>query len=531
MVSGRSKGVLALLLVAVLASSQLGNQVAAKMVHGEIQLGSVNTERYLTKFAADKGAELKVEAVFVALQSFWEKRHSVELDIFTEEGFKTFKTKLDKGSLCDDRVKHAHKRIPVAPRLRSDVKPSRPRVEVNIDWTNEGGSQIFYLYVTDCALEWYNAKGLPPIFYDLEIQTQHLGHLPSDEWGLLSFNLLASVVLSGLFFLLLLKCKQAYARQKQIHLAVLILCAAYALQVVSLFCEALHLIVYNYNGKGLRWRYTFFALDFVSEIGQGASEHLVALLLIFLACGWTTASLQDVVQTVSTTMAATSAGGSSSKDMDVVTACLQSASRLMGHPKVKKTAKALAKQLSSPGTALSKVSLGGVFVVVLTVVNLGLEMWGRQYHDEFGQFHDHEHWPGKCIIVLRVLLWVVFVSGLRMTFAACKSGSDLRSSMAKIGAAGSVFFLSFPACVLLADALPPRLRHRFVEIGSVVLQMAALEYLSMTFMKDRLFARISSIADPRKAQTLPSEASSSSSSLGTTGKPRGRRRSFKVAYD
>ena len=76
----------------------------------------------------------------------------------------------------------------------------------------------------------------------------------------------------------------------------------------------------------MRWRYTFFALDFVSEIGQGASEHLVALLLIFLACGWTTASLQDVVQTVSTTMAATSAGGSSSKDMDVVTACLQSAS-------------------------------------------------------------------------------------------------------------------------------------------------------------------------------------------------------------
>ncbi len=61
---------------------------------------------------------------------------------------------------------------------------------------------------------------------------------------------------------------------------------------------------YNWNGKGLRWRHTFFALDFVAEIAQGTSEHLVSLLLIFLACGWTTTNLHDFVQSVSTTTAA-----------------------------------------------------------------------------------------------------------------------------------------------------------------------------------------------------------------------------------
>ena len=175
-------------------------------------------------------------------------------------------------------MKHAYKREVVAPRLRSAGRRSDP-VEVNLDWTNDQKSQIFYLYVTDCALEWYNAKGLPPLMYDLEIVTEQHGHLPSDEWGLLTFNLLTSIVLGALFFVLLGKSADAYRKQKQIHAFVLVVVAAYALQLLSLVCETLHLVVYNYNGKGLRWRHTFFALDFVSEVSQGASEHLVSLLM------------------------------------------------------------------------------------------------------------------------------------------------------------------------------------------------------------------------------------------------------------
>ena len=80
---------------------------SGKVVHGEAQLGSVNTERYLTKFSATKGAELRLRATFDVGSGFWDKKHSVELDVFTEAGFGTFKQKLDMGSLCDDRVKQA----------------------------------------------------------------------------------------------------------------------------------------------------------------------------------------------------------------------------------------------------------------------------------------------------------------------------------------------------------------------------------------------------------------------------------------
>lgn len=132
----------------------------------------------------------------------------------------------------------------------------------------DGKAQIFYLYLTDCALEWYNAKDLPKLTYDLQIKTEHLGHIPEDEKGLLTFSLLAALILSALYVHLIHKCIQTYTRHKQIHVFILMVVAAYSLQILSLSCESLHLIVYNWNGKGLRWRHTWFALDFVSEISQ-----------------------------------------------------------------------------------------------------------------------------------------------------------------------------------------------------------------------------------------------------------------------
>ncbi|WZN63614.1 hypothetical protein HKI87_08g51630 [Chloropicon roscoffensis] len=79
-------------------------------------------------------------------------------------------------------------------------------------------------------------------------------------------------------------------------------------------------------------------------------------------------------------------------------------------------------------------------------------MMGRRYHDEFSQFHDHEHWPGKCILALRVMLWVIFLGGALMTHNGCKKGSELRSSMVSLAAFGSVWLLAFPVTVVVARA-------------------------------------------------------------------------------
>ena len=370
-------------------------------------------------------------------------------------------------------------------------------------------------------------QDLPSLKYDLEIKSETHGHLPSDEWGLLTFNLFAALLLSALFAWLLLKCLSEYQKHKQIHVFVLIVGGAYALQILSLVCEACHLIVYNWNGRGLRWRHTFFALDFVSEIAQGTSEHLVALLLIFLGCGWTTMNLHDLVQSVSTSAASKpTAIGSGGKDMDLISACVQAVKGVIQSPKVRRLVRMTAKQLGSPvKNIFNQVSLGGVFVVFLTFVNLTLEMLGRQYHDEFSQFHDHEHWPGKCILLVRVALWLTFITGAFMTYSGCKKQSELRKSMKNIALFGSIWLLAFPVSVVIAEMMAPRWRHRFVYTSSVLLQLIALQYLVYLCFFSRSFTKISSIAVPSKANTLPSE------SVKATTKQAPRRRALKVAYD
>ena len=73
----------------------------------------------------------------------------------------------------------------------------------------------------------------------------------------------------------------------QVHLITLLFAAAYALQTLSVLCELLHLRQYERDGHGLRWRYTWLALDFVSGLTQTASELTISVVLIGLGFGWT----------------------------------------------------------------------------------------------------------------------------------------------------------------------------------------------------------------------------------------------------
>ena len=63
---------------------------------------------------------------------------------------------------------------------------------------------------------------------------------------------------------------QQYERSKSIHALVLVVLIAHVCQVMSLMLEFMHITVFAINGKGLRWRYTWFAADFASEMLQGA---------------------------------------------------------------------------------------------------------------------------------------------------------------------------------------------------------------------------------------------------------------------
>lgn len=86
---------------------------------------------------------------------------------------------------------------------------------------------------------------------------------------------LVTMLCYGLIYFLSLYSQ--FHAQKQYHLITVVFAAAYLLQVGSVLCEISHLRTFANNGKGLRWRHTWLALDFASGLLQSVSELIISV--------------------------------------------------------------------------------------------------------------------------------------------------------------------------------------------------------------------------------------------------------------
>ena len=68
-----------------------------------------------------------------------------------------------------------------------------------------------------------------------------------------------------------------------------------------------------------------------------------------------------------------------------------------------------------------RVDAGGAFLLAFAAVTAYLEMASRQFTDDFSAFHDHEHWPGYCLVLLRLCLAHAVPGGGNATIAAAES--------------------------------------------------------------------------------------------------------------
>ena len=89
----------------------------------------------------------------------------------------------------------------------------------------------------------------------------------------------------------------------------------------------------------------------------------------------------------------------------------------------------LLKGLRSPST-LVLLAIGGTQLV--------LHALGRRYEEDFNNFHDHEHWPGLCLLGVRLALCGLFAYALSRTMALEKQAEVMRE------AAGPLAGLNIP---------------------------------------------------------------------------------------
>lgn len=240
----------------------------------------------------------------------------------------------------------------------------------------------------------------------------------------------------------------------QSHMIVMLLGMAILLQLFSEFCELSHLSRYSKDGKGLRWRYSWFPGDFLAEVFQQMSELIISFVLISLGFGWT---LIDVSETESIGL------GTSIYQL---------------------------RKFISKFTTLSPATL---FAVAQAIIQVVLEMLGRKYDDDFNQFHDHEHWPGYTLMLLRIVLCVVFNTAI-LKLCGVSQDTSLKGFLFKLQIAGSIWYLAFPLAVFVSALLPAYKRHSLVTMAAILVQSFALVSLVFLFFYEGEYFKISSLS-------------------------------------
>ena len=135
-------------------------------------------------------------------------------------------------------------------------------------------------------------------------------------------------------------------------------------------------------------------------------------------------------------------------------------------------------------------------LVGMSVSQFILALWGRAFDDDFDQFHDFDHLPGKVQVVLRAGVGVVFFRQASQLLASDEPA--VRAVMRPIRALGAVYFAALPVGVLLALCVARSRRHAVVTAFALLCQCAALGVLLHCFLNPAsLFYQTSTLTHGR----------------------------------
>ena len=358
-------------------------------------------------------------AHFETDEDYFDKhRHELKILLFDEERWEKYLQLQAEGSLCRERTRIAM----WSRQIKAKRRGRDPTLKMMVSYPVKVESESRYTFVvmSDCHLEFYDAH--PPQFtYKFEMMNGG-SHLPADErrQAVVQGVLLLFLALFGLMYVALIM--NQLKSNGSIHLVGLFLGAAYVCQTVSVFFELLHVRKYEKDGLGFRFRYSWFPLDFLSEMFQGLSEYIIMFTLLCLASGWTfsTGSMMDG-----------SSSGQDSKGKEFFKGLKSPANVLRGKAFTAAlffgTFRCSTREFLSYGSReniITSCITQLLYIAYSNILRQVRYLWFRScwncwdvrnnteitlekvdhsnvhttttgtYEDEFNSFHDHEHWPG-----------------------------------------------------------------------------------------------------------------------------------------
>eukprot|EP00573_Skeletonema_grethae_P000851 CAMPEP_0201686312 /NCGR_PEP_ID=MMETSP0578-20130828/809_1 /ASSEMBLY_ACC=CAM_ASM_000663 /TAXON_ID=267565 /ORGANISM="Skeletonema grethea, Strain CCMP 1804" /LENGTH=519 /DNA_ID=CAMNT_0048170359 /DNA_START=116 /DNA_END=1675 /DNA_ORIENTATION=- len=472
MTSSRSYNrIIKMLLAAAIASILIIPHSEAKVSSGKVTLSGAQTESTLVKFAVSPSTAGKID-VLLTSYGMYENEIELKMHIYAEEEWPAVK----RSTLCSQKIQMAQKSLPIVFDYKGMMPDTRPgkkktdraeiytsRIQTEIENPPSGRltkgkarkdrSRYFYFLVDDCSLERYNHdEKAPDIIFDATVLNGG-DHLPADEAGI-GFLLVLTLAFSGALALLLM-FKLLRTIGGEVHVAIIVVIAACACNAASSLCELIHRSVFAANGVGS------YSMDALSSHFEALSDSMVALILLSIGGGWTLPS--DV------------------KGDGLSPACTKlesGVSKLMKG--VRNPAGSLIDFVSSGGA--SGNGTGGFVALSLILVHAGLAQWGRTFDDDFDTYHALEHPPGRALMFLRILLGLVFITGVGMIRSSGRCPPSLMTFLTKFGLVGLSYFASLPGVSLFCKTLPYYQRHQALHWGAAIVQGCSLASLTWLFI-------------------------------------------------
>eukprot|EP00949_MAST-11_sp_MAST-11-sp1_P001667 g1667.t1 len=424
--------------------------VEGKVARGTFRLTGEFSESKLAKFSFNVGRG-HIEGRLRASQTYADTR-DLRIYFFCDEEWPVAVA----APTCEDTVKLARDNVKV------DFNPSN-EFTFNHNIVHKIRTHFWYFVVADCSLEIYNHVA-PTVNFELKL-TNGGSHLPADEKGMFAMNVLSSIALAAGLGILI---HRSILKQSGVHIAVLMLALAIFDALLSAVCEALHILIFSWNGRGMA------LLDFASSFFESQTDMIISFLLVSIASGWTLGNAMVPSSSLSFNGQRNAAGENR---------FLSGFMKSMRQP---------VRMLLRCGS-MATIVCGLIVTLHMFLVTYSFFSKGD---DDFDQFHDLEHTPGT------ILMWFRFAVGCLFwwTISHNLSGGmtlsgDMALFMRRFRFAGGIWLFSMPLLCAVATIFAPYLRHPLVSGGTLVAQAIALSALSWLFCASRgIFARKSAIS-------------------------------------
>jgi hypothetical protein len=430
----------------------------SKAISGDFRLSGVESDYVLSSFSVlPSGGRVKLHLV---THSPYPDESQLKFRLYRDVEWPQYL----KAATCVDKIRHAHltQDVSFEKDTTEDVHKFKAVVNVMLFNSPDDGvsqrSHYWYFVLDDCSLEQvFQDDQIPHMQYDLLIfnhlssSGQDLSHLSADEHYMTTLHtvtLLLSGIVAFLLFVMIVLSTVTSARgsshtgssltkhnspnSSSIHAAVLWVAAAAGLDASSSFFEIMHLQIYKANGVGS------YAIDAMSAHAEAVCDSMLVLLLLSIGSGWTLPS--DVIS---------------------VNANSNSFQKFL-------------LEMGRPMASLRKFNAAGALAIVIVAAHVILAQLGRTFDEDFNSYHQFEHWPGKTLMTMRVLMGLLFVVTTLQTRTRCKA-KQLRRFYWMLSILGFVWFQSLPALTFACNIFVPYyVRHPIICIGTALIQSSSI---------------------------------------------------------